>query len=361
MFISPQNKIIKFFVVATIILAVLFIFSLLSLFYKTTINIISKQKDANVNFSANLKTTIETNTVSAKNNFTPSALVTMEDFAIGEAVITNRSKQNQTFLASTRLLSPDGLLFRLINKVIIPPGEKRRVNIRADKTGQSYEIGPTKFTIPGLSSILQTQVFAESDKPTTGGLKKAGIVTKKDIDNSVESLKNELIQNSIKELEKRYADQDNLKISIKPEIIKENVGAKANEEKTEFTTEVILKIVSTLVNEEKLLQLAQEKLETNIPEGFQLHNINKSSFAYRFKDYDTENQSATFDVYINGQYIISEKNPQLFKSNFLNLSRFQIKDRLQKITDIESFKISMFPPLLVHSPKNESRIDIKVK
>ncbi len=361
MFISPQNKIIRFFIIATILLAIFFMFSFASLFYKTTINIVSKQKDIDANLAATLNTTIEINTVSAKNTFSPTALVSMEDFATGEAVITNRSKQNQILIVNTRLLSSSGLLFRLTNKATIPSGEKRRVAIRADKTGQDYEIGPTKFTIPGLSPILQTQVFAESDKSTTGGLKKAGVVTKKDIDNAVESLKNELIQSSIKELEKKYADQDNFKIAIKPEVIKENVSAKANEEKTEFTAEVILKIIAALVNEERLLKSAQEKLESNIPVGYQLYNANRSSLAYRFKDYDPKNQTATFEIYLNGRYIVSEKNDQFSKSNFLNLSRTQIKDRLQKIEDIGSFKISMFPPLFANSPKNENRINIKIK
>jgi len=361
MFISPQNKIIKFFVIATAFLAILFMFSLASLFYKTTINIVSKQKDVDANLTTTLNTTIEINTVSAKNTFTPTALVSMEDFATGEAVITNRSKQNQVLVANTRLLSSSELLFRLTNKVTIPSGETKRVTIRADKTGQDYEIGPTKFTIPGLSSILQTQVFAESDKSTTGGLKKAGIVTQKDIDNAVESLKNELIQNSIKELEKKYADQDNFKIAIKPEVIKENISAKPNEEKTQFTAEVILKIIAALVNEEKLLKSAQEKLGSNVPAGYQLYNVNKSSLAYRFKDYDPKNQTATFEIYLNGRYVISEKNDRLSKSNFLNLSRTQIKDRLQKIEDIDSFKVSMFPPLFANSPKNENCINIKIK
>jgi len=125
-------------------------------------------------------------------NFTESPGV-----AEGQVKIINTSKRAQTLIKTTRLLTPEGLLFRLKEDVSVPAGKEIITLAHADQTGGQYNIQPTKFTIPGLSTALQQEIYAVLEKPVTGGLKKTGVLTENDLESAQEKMKNE-IKNLIK-------------------------------------------------------------------------------------------------------------------------------------------------------------------
>ncbi len=90
--------------------------------------------------------------------------------AEGTVTLVNKHSASQPLVATTRLLSPEGILFRLKSGVIIPAnGKLENVAMYADQPGVHGNIGPTKFTIPGLSTWLQSRVWAESASVMTGG------------------------------------------------------------------------------------------------------------------------------------------------------------------------------------------------
>lgn len=104
---------------------------------------------------------------------TPSSATATEGKpARAEGIVTlvNTHTSAQPLVATTRLLSADGVLFRLRSGVTIPAkGKLDSVVVYADKPGAHGNIGPTKFTIPGLSTWLQARVWAESSTAMTGG------------------------------------------------------------------------------------------------------------------------------------------------------------------------------------------------
>lgn len=90
--------------------------------------------------------------------------------AEGFVTIVNTHTNPQPLVATTRLLSSNGVLFRLRSGVTVPAkGKLEQVVVYADQSGVHGNIGPTKFTIPGLSTWLQARVWAESSTAMTGG------------------------------------------------------------------------------------------------------------------------------------------------------------------------------------------------
>ncbi len=96
--------------------------------------------------------------------------------ADGEVIIYNNfSKDTQKFVKGTRLSTTDEKIFRIVADVTVPgkngntPGQVK-VKVQADVEGVEYNIGPTKFTIPGLKATPKYKDFyAESSTTMKGG------------------------------------------------------------------------------------------------------------------------------------------------------------------------------------------------
>ncbi|MEK9152860.1 MAG: pilus assembly protein PilM [Patescibacteria group bacterium] len=93
----------------------------------------------------------------------------VEGRASGDVTIENTTSRSQTLTATTRMLSKEGVLFRLASAAVVPAKGSVEARVAADKPGSQGDIGPTTFTIPGLSNDLQTKITARSDAPMTGG------------------------------------------------------------------------------------------------------------------------------------------------------------------------------------------------
>ncbi len=122
--------------------------------------------------------------------------------ATGIATIYNNRSYEQTLVATTRLLSPNGLLYHTKEEIDIPAGGKKNVAIYADKEGKGQELGPTRFTIPGLSSSLQSLVYAETNVPTIGGEERIWLITQNTLDKAKEAFVAEFKENILSGLSK---------------------------------------------------------------------------------------------------------------------------------------------------------------
>ena len=99
----------------------------------------------------------------------------------GTVLISNSySTEPQSLVATTRLESPEGKVFRLLEGVTIPgmvsgnPGTIE-ASIIADQAGSEYNIAGTKFSIPGFKGGAKYEKFsAQSSKGMAGGSQATG-------------------------------------------------------------------------------------------------------------------------------------------------------------------------------------------
>lgn len=95
---------------------------------------------------------------------------TANDPASGPIIISNTQPSPQTLIKNTRFQTPAGLIFRIHDSVTIPAGGSITATAYADAGGDTYNVGPTTFTVPGLKgSKAFTQVTAKSTQAMTGG------------------------------------------------------------------------------------------------------------------------------------------------------------------------------------------------
>jgi hypothetical protein len=106
--------------------------------------------------------------------------------------------QAQKLLKNTRLTTSDGKVFKLVDGVTIPgkKGEKPgsvEAQVVAESEGDNYNVGPTKFSIPGLRGSPKYKGFyAESTRTMRGGSGNANEVSDLDLQKGKTSLKDKI-------------------------------------------------------------------------------------------------------------------------------------------------------------------------
>ena len=87
-------------------------------------------------------------------------------------VYNNYSSSVVRFVANTRFKSTDGKVFRSYNTVVIPGNGSIEISVIADAPGETYNIGPSDFTLPGLvGGAMYTKISGKSAGNMTGGFK----------------------------------------------------------------------------------------------------------------------------------------------------------------------------------------------
>jgi len=111
----------------------------------------------------------------ASQSVTGSGTKTVNSSASGNITIYNTQTQTQRLIANTRFATAAGLIFRIHSAVAVPGGSSSKpgsvvVKVYADQVGNSYNVAPTSFTIPGFAGTPQaSQVYARSSAAMTGG------------------------------------------------------------------------------------------------------------------------------------------------------------------------------------------------
>jgi len=104
-----------------------------------------------------------------------SGTKTVTSSASGFITIYNTQPKAQKLIANTRFATTAGLIFRLHDAVTVPAGSTTKpgsvkVKAYADAAGDSYNVAPTSFTVPGFAGTpQQTQIYARSSEAMIGG------------------------------------------------------------------------------------------------------------------------------------------------------------------------------------------------
>jgi len=95
-------------------------------------------------------------------------------------VYNSFSTTPQRLIKNTRFESTDGFIFRISESIVVPGYKKKpdgtiepgtiAATVFADGTGNTYNLNPTRFTVPGLKGSEQfDKIYADSKELFTGG------------------------------------------------------------------------------------------------------------------------------------------------------------------------------------------------
>lgn len=279
----------------------------------------------------------------------------------GKVIIYNNYIKNQPLVASTRLLSQDGKLFRLKDTVNVPAGDSLAVEIYADDPNVGMEIAPTKFTLPGLWAGIQDKIYAEAKEGIKKEQKVIKIIEQSDIDSGIKDLKESLMAKIKNEISQEYSEYNQVIYNIDNNSIITEISGRAGEEKSEFTIKIKAKADITAFNEDVIIKLAKDKLDSTLPKNKELLDINKKNITYSVSDFSFEQKRSNLNVTFEGVMVLKKDADIIDRKMLVGLSKSQVEEYLNKLSDIAGYEIKFSPSFIKRTPYLVDRIKVEIK
>ncbi|MFH1473192.1 MAG: hypothetical protein ABIF06_02170 [bacterium] len=188
-FTIPPGRGRKGIWIATGLALIVLVFALLSIFNGATLTYIPRSTA--LSFSNDIYTSRKTgeeillySTVKISKDLSKDVVASGEEEvsrkASGTIIVYNdASTEPQRLIENTRFETPEGLIYRIPNAIVIPgkktvsgvtqPGSVETI-VYADDAGEKYNVGLKDFTVPGLSGTSRfSTIYARSKTKMSGG------------------------------------------------------------------------------------------------------------------------------------------------------------------------------------------------
>jgi hypothetical protein len=301
-------------------------------------------------------------TLGKNKSFTPTGTskTEIEDQATGLVTITNTMSSVQPLVATTRLISSEGVLFRLKKGVTVQANGSVTAEVYADQKGVSGNIAPTNFTIPGLIPVKQKLVNAKSSNAFTGGIRYESVLSQEEIDQAVASFKTELLEEAKSVLRSQLTNKytgEEFFVDIKDE----KVGVKAGDKVAAFDVAFSVEVSGVFFDEVALSKIIEKKLYEGIEQGQEFLDIGTVNRKIVVEQVDTKQGVARLHVTQVGNAIPSRVNQALDVERFVGMSEGDVSALLLKEGVATKVDIQFFPFWVRTIPQLKDHVYIEIQ
>lgn len=293
---------------------------------------------------------IET-TETAEGTFVPEGDAQPTGKPGGSVTIRNNTANAQPLVATTRLLSADGVLFRLPVAVRVPANGSINALVEADQDSDAALIGPSRFTIPGLNTTLQQSIFAESSEPMVRGAAAEKTVTADDLEKARASLQKQVVDKARALVTTQVptsalSDEDFLTT-----IVSENSSAKAGDRVQSFTMSLTTNSVAVLFDKSSLAKAIAAQSGGA--------NVSADNLTYTIAHYDAVAKTAT----VTGSTSVASalnRNSSIFNIvNFVGMQPAEVKSFLENYQGVDAVNVLLSPYWQKQLPRIPARIHVQ--
>jgi hypothetical protein len=278
--------------------------------------------------------------------------------AHGTVTIFNEQSMAQSLVATTRLLTPEGVLFRIVEGVNIPAKGSVQVEARADQPGKAGEVGPTRFTIPGLNASKQTIVYATSVDAMVGGVERRRRLTQDDFEHAQEVFVNDIAQEVVAGW--RAKAPEHLAASVvKTEVISQASDVEEGTEAGAFTLNTSVRVSAVFYDAERLGKRAEQLVADHVPEGQGFAGINGDPIVL-LEQVDAAKGLARARVEAKGFAQVAASADMLNPERFMGLTAAQAKAYFEAFQAIESAEVKLTPFFIRHVPRLADHITVTI-
>ncbi len=287
--------------------------------------------------------------------------------AQGKVTIYNKfSSSQQPLVATTRVLSKEGKLFRLSKGVVVPgmkngnPG-KIEVSVMADQPGEESNIEASTFTIEGFKGGPKYEKFEViSEKDMTGGEsstdnKKVKVATQQDIENARGETLEALDKSMENKIDEKIGEGESYAInSVEREITKSSSSCEVNEIAKDCKFTVQEKIKLMVFYEDDVKFFAVKSLESKKESGYELEE-DSVTMEYLKTIMDFERRELKLKIEIVGT-IWPQIDEENIKKGIAHKQEEEMKNFLANYVEIKKAEIEISPVWLTFVPASENKI-----
>lgn len=294
--------------------------------------------------------------------FTPSgeSAEQVDAEATGQVTITNATTAPQPLVSTTRLITPDGVLFRLKHGVTVPTSGSVEAEVYADQKGASGNIGPSTFTIPGLNPAKQQLITAASSAPMTGGVQSRTVLSQQEIDSAVDVFKNELLEDA-KAMLRQERKQPYQGEAFFLEVRSQKVHAQAGDEVGEFDVDMEVKVTGVFYDEEALNKIARRKLYEALGQGQEFVNLTEADREVTVQQVNASQGVASIHVKQAGRAIPSRTSQALEVGRFIGMDEDQVKQTLLDEGVALDVEVNFFPFWVRTVPRLKDHVYVEIR
>ncbi|TSC83971.1 MAG: Uncharacterized protein G01um101413_774 [Parcubacteria group bacterium Gr01-1014_13] len=353
-----------FLVVALVLLGIIIFFTS----KKATIVVVAKTDNKNVNLDISVakeKTSdssiaglVTTTEFKWSQKYFPTGNKTTTGLAVGSVTLHNDTGAPQTLVKTTRLLTPAGVLFRLSERVIIPANGQITASVYADQPGASGNIGPSKFTIPGLNEEKQKVIYADSAKAMVGGIRTVGVLSADDL-KSAEADYVEKVKQEISSFLGKNGSFNQKLIFVPSRNVK--ADRKVGEEITEFNLAGTSTVVIVFYNTDDLKSVLAKEISSHVDATTEkVLSVSKEP-QVSLASYDLEKQKARFSVYQDVLVTLDANGDKLAAVNFFGKSKDEIERYIFGLGHVVGVDVKFSPSWMRSAPAVADRVQVIVK
>jgi hypothetical protein len=300
--------------------------------------------------------------LSQTKNFSASAAGEKEDKASGMVTLINNTNSGQSLIATTRLLSTQGILFRLQKTITVPAGGKVTAPVIADLAGEASAIPATKFTLPGLRASLREKIYAESSEPMRRAEKPGNKVTELDLEQAKKTLTDALVPQILSKLREQLpADKKTLTVAYTTETPKSESTVPAGTAKSNFDYTVTIKVTAVFYDSTTLREKALAKLQNDETLGRKILTLEEQSLAVSVGDLASDLKSATLKLKFLAQVTVTNLEMMFKKIDLLGRTPAEVKNYFSNMPGVKNVETKLSPFWVKSVPTLESHVILQTK
>jgi hypothetical protein len=372
---APQQSVTLYRRIVTLFLALpagvvlLVVYVVLS---RATVTVMSKRDDVKTDFlvdvtrkpgDGEIKGDVLELTDSLTQTFPSESLASVDAHAEGQVKIVSDLGRAQTLVATTRLLTPDGALFRIKKTVTVPAGGSVVVDAFADDAGDKGDVGNMSFTIPGLNPGVRSHFTVTSVAPFVGGKKDVRLITQLDVDQAAnvmaEKVKKELADKLRQKAKDGGAPTDGEEVTV--DVTGRTTDVPVGSDAAQFALTVTVKATGVFYDKAGFDRMVREKLTEKLMEDHALLAVDQGSVASDVEKRDLDAGRATLHVSAKGTEIVSADAPSLDPTKLTGITADAARQYVESIEGVASASVRVSPFWAGRMPNVADHIKVEVR
>lgn len=261
---------------------------------------------------------------------------------VGQVTLVNTTAKDQPLRATTRLLTANGVLYRLRNFVTVPAGGQIIAEAYADQVkAENAVAAATKFTIPGLWSGLQDKIYAVANQDINYQSDGQPIVLAADLEQAISQAKQAAAAQAKSQLDQQ-AGGETLVYWLDDSQWPVSSDAQVGDQKAEFTVTVKVAAGGAIVSAEAIKGLLSQSEDAAKVDG--------QSLSYQLSAWQPQQHQAQLNVSYKAELIGDQADQLVDKRALVGLNRQQLETYLSGQPNVASYKITWQPGFLSKVP-----------